>query len=121
MAKIKHIQTILMAGCACAALSACGADDIASPGEGTIVIPAPTPTPTPGPTPTPTPTSVTPAAECPTIAGTDQFIDRGTISDKSGHSWRNCSFPARFHSRQEERLVGKRCVNTGRSRGVPVE
>src|SRR3546814_673066 len=98
MAKIKHIQTTLMAGCACAALSACGADDIASPGEGTIVIPAPTPTPTPGPTPTPTPTSVTPAAECPTIAGTDQFIDRGTISDKSGNSWRNCSFPARFSS-----------------------
>src|SRR3546814_9485799 len=32
------------------------------------------------------------------MAGTDQFIDRGTISDKSGNSWRNCSFPARFSS-----------------------
>src|SRR3546814_19227323 len=110
--------------------------------------PPPPPTPTPGPTPTPTPTSVTPAAECPTIAGTDQFIDRGTISDKSGNSWRNCSFPARFSStttiakvpgviyslpgrvdvgtdqgaaspRSEERRVGKECVSTFRSRWSP--
>src|SRR3546814_7589135 len=32
------------------------------------------------------------------MAGTDQFIDRGTISDKSGNSWRNCRFLARFSS-----------------------
>ena len=37
MAKINRIHTILMASCACIGLSACGADDIASPGEGTIV------------------------------------------------------------------------------------
>ena len=36
MAKINRIHTILMASCACVGLSACGADDIASPGEGTI-------------------------------------------------------------------------------------
>ena len=96
MAKINRIQTILMAGVACAALSACGADDIASPGEGAVVIPAPTPTPTPG-TPTPTPGVVTPAADCPTIAGADQLTDLGTISNGTS-SWRNCGFPARFNS-----------------------
>ncbi|EZP70778.1 hypothetical protein BV96_03075 [Sphingomonas paucimobilis] len=97
MAKINHIQTILMAGVACAALSACGADDIASPGEGAIVIPAPTPTPTPGtPTPTPTPGSVTPAAECPNISGPAKLTARGIISDKRGNSWLNCGLPLRF-------------------------
>ena len=33
MVKTNRIISILMAGCACAALSACGADDIASPGD----------------------------------------------------------------------------------------
>lgn len=80
MSKISRISTILLAGCACAALSACGADSIASPGEGTIVIPAPTPTPTPAPTPTPTPTP-TAAAACPT----GPFTDRGVIGN-----FRNC-------------------------------
>lgn len=97
MAKITHFHRILMAGCACAALSACGADDIASPGEGTIVIPAPTPSPSPTPSPTPTPTAVTPAANCPTIAGADQLTDLGTITDGT-NTWRNCGFPARFNS-----------------------
>jgi hypothetical protein len=95
MAKINRIHTILMASCACVGLSACGADDIASPGEGTIVIPAPTPTPTPTPPPTPTPTAVTPAASCPTISGPDQLTNLGTISDGT-NTWRNCGFPARF-------------------------
>lgn len=49
MAKINRIHNILMAGCACAALAACGADDIASPGTGGDVIINPTPTPTPTP------------------------------------------------------------------------
>ena len=99
MAKINRIQTILMAGVACAALSACGADDIASPGEGVVVIPAPTPTPTPG-TPTPTPGGkVTAAANCPNIAGPNQLTNPGatpTIADKSGNNWRVCQLPARF-------------------------
>ena len=97
MAKTNRFTTILMAGCACAALSACGADDIASPGEGTIVIPAPTPSPSPTPTPTPTPGVVTPAADCPNIAGSDQLTDLGTISNGTS-TWRNCGFPARFNS-----------------------
>lgn len=96
MAKMNRITTILMAGCASAALSACGADDIASPGEGTIVLPAPTPSPSPTPTPTPTPGQVTAAADCPTIPGAVQLTNRGTISDNNGNSWRNCGFPARF-------------------------
>jgi len=57
-------------------LAACGADDIASPGEGVIVVPTPAPTapaPTPGPTPTPGGpfTGATPAG----------FIDRGVIGN----------------------------------------
>ena len=102
MVKTNRITTILMAGCACAALSACGADDIASPGEGTIVLPTPTPgtpTPTPG-TPTPTPGgNVTAAANCPNIAGPNQLINptaTPTIADKRGNNWRVCQLPARF-------------------------
>ena len=45
MAKHHRFHTLLMASCACAALSACGADDIASPGTGGNVIINPTPTP----------------------------------------------------------------------------
>lgn len=97
MAKTNRFTTILMAGCACAALSACGADDIASPGEGAIVIPAPTPSPSPSPTPTPTPTVVTPASSCPSIPGPDQLQASGTITNTAtGDAWLNCAFPARF-------------------------
>src|SRR3546814_7933190 len=56
----------LLGGCALLALAGCGADDVASPGEGVIVVPTPTPSPTPSPTPTPTPTPGGPAADCPT-------------------------------------------------------
>src|SRR3546814_17808407 len=65
-------------------LAACGADDVASPGDGVIVIPAPTPTPTPTPPPTPTPTA--PAAGCTT--GT---VDRGVIANR-----RNCEISGRL-------------------------
>jgi len=69
-----HFRTILLLGSA-AALAACdGARDIASPGEGVIVVPAPAPAPAPTPTPTPTPGVGTPADSCPdarlTPAGT---------------------------------------------------
>src|SRR3546814_14767251 len=53
----------LLGGCALLALAGCGADDVASPGEGVIVVPTPTPSPTPSPTPTPTPTPGGPAAD----------------------------------------------------------
>lgn len=68
-------------------LAACGADDVASPGEGNIiVVPPPTPTPTPTPpTPTPTPPG-TPAASCPT-----GFTDNGVVGSR-----RACALPPRF-------------------------
>ena len=66
-------------------LAACGADDVASPGEGVIVVPAPSPSPSPGPSPTPTPggayTGATPAG----------FVDRGVIGNK-----RVFEMPSRF-------------------------
>lgn len=95
MARISRVTAIMMTSAA-ALLSGCGADDIASPGEGVIVQPAPTPSPSPTPTPTPGGT-VTPAANCPTIAGSDQLVDRGTIQGPTG-TYRNCAFPARFTS-----------------------
>ena len=70
------LRAILYVTAAAAVLSGCGADDVASPGEGNVIVitppappppPAPAPTPAPTPTPTPTPTTPTgPAAECPT-------------------------------------------------------
>jgi hypothetical protein len=78
-------------------LSGCGADDVASPGEGVIVQPAPTPSPSPSPSPSPTPGGVTPAANCPTIEGSDQLVDMDTIQGPTG-TWRNCALPTRFTS-----------------------
>jgi hypothetical protein len=60
-------------------LAACGADDVASPGEGGFT-PSPSPTPSPTPTPTPTPPSGGAAESCPA-----QTTDRGIIGNK-----RNC-------------------------------
>ncbi len=91
MAKKNPIHMILMAGCASAALSACGASDIASPGTGGNVIINPTPAPTPTPTPTPSAT-VTAASGCPTIADPQGLKDDGTISGPTG-SWRVCTLP----------------------------
>ena len=97
MAAFARVRMVMLSGVACSILAACGADGVASPGEGVIVIPAPTPAPTPTPTPTPppTPTGVTPAANCPTIAGPDQLANLGTITGPGGE-WRNCGFPTRF-------------------------
>ncbi len=82
----KRTHIIMMATAAAITLSGCGADDVASPGEGVIVLPAPTPTPSPTPTPTPTPTSVVAAASCP--SGT---VDRNilTLANNAGQA-RNC-------------------------------
>ena len=55
MGSFKRFGLILMTSSACAALSACGgADSVASPGAGSVVIVQPTPTPAPSPTATPT-------------------------------------------------------------------
>ncbi len=55
MGSFKRFGLLLMTTSACAALSACGgADSVASPGAGSVVIVQPQPTPTPSPTPTPT-------------------------------------------------------------------
>ena len=98
MTGLTRARALMFTACASIALGGCGADDVASPGEGNLVIVAPTPTPTPAPTPTPTSTApalVTAAAACPTIAGPAQLADRGTISGPTG-TYRNCAFPARF-------------------------
>lgn len=94
MTIFKRSALTLMVSAAIGALAACGASDIASPGDGVIVMPAPTPSPSPTPTSTPG-GSVTPAASCPTIAGPNLLIDRGTIAGPTG-TYRNCAFPARF-------------------------
>ncbi|SOB86940.1 hypothetical protein SAMN06297144_2058 [Sphingomonas guangdongensis] len=85
MRNLKTFGHVLMAGTAALALSACdGASSVASPGEGTVVIPAPAPAPTPTPTGTPTPAPGTPAASCPT--GTN---DGGIVGN-----YRACRLPA---------------------------
>lgn len=62
MASFQRLSLILMTTAASAALSACnGADNVASPGAGSVVIVQPTPTPTPAPTGTPTPSPITAA------------------------------------------------------------
>jgi hypothetical protein len=66
-------------------LAACGPTDIASPGDGVIVIPAPGP---PAPPPPPPPAGGgTPAAACPT----GPYIDRGVVGTR-----RACELPSRF-------------------------
>ena len=95
MQNFKRASLTLMLGCATAALSACGADDIASPGEGVIVLPSPTPAPSPTPTPTPGSGLVTAAASCPTIAGPNALTDAGTVTGPTG-TYRACTLPARF-------------------------
>jgi len=89
MSKISSISKIFLAGCAFSALSACGADDVASPGDGVIIVPTPTPspTPTPGPAPTPTPTPGGPYSGA-IPAG---FIDRGVVNNR-----RVLEMPTRF-------------------------
>lgn len=84
---MKFTKNIFLVSCAALALAGCGADDIASPGEGTLVGGvAPTPTPTATPT---TPVVGTPAASCP-----NGFTDRGVIADR----YRNCELPNQISS-----------------------
>lgn len=61
MASFKRLGLILMTSCAGAGLSACnGADNVASPGAGSVVVVTPTPAPA-TPTPTPGPSNITAA------------------------------------------------------------
>ncbi|MBB4153050.1 hypothetical protein GGQ80_000938 [Sphingomonas jinjuensis] len=62
MASIKRVALILMTGASCATLAACGgADNVASPGAGSISIVTPAPSPSPTPAPTPAPSAITAA------------------------------------------------------------
>ena len=95
MASIKRISMILMTTASCAALAACGADDIASPGTGgnvTINNPAAPPPPPPPPPPS---AGVTPATGCPTIGNPVQLTDSGTITGPTG-TYRVCTLPDRL-------------------------
>jgi hypothetical protein len=70
MAILKRSATRLMIGTACAGLAGCGgADNVASPGAGSITIVSPAPTPTPTPTGTPTPAAITAAQFAATAGG----------------------------------------------------
>lgn len=90
---MKTIHGVLLLGCSALALAGCGADDISSPGAGSIDVdinnPAPTPTPTPGTG------LVEAAAECPGTAATGGLVlsNDGTIEGPEG-SWRVCTLPA---------------------------
>lgn len=94
---MKNIHRSLVIGCSLLALSACGPEDVASPGTGgNVVINYPTPAPTPAPTPTPTSSLVTPAAGCPTIADPQGLTDSGTITGATG-TWRVCTLPSKIN------------------------
>lgn len=93
-----NLRRILIATASLTALSACGADDIASPGTGgniTINNPPPAPAPTPAPTPTP-PALITAATGCPTIADSQGLRDDGVITGPTG-TYRICTLPARIN------------------------
>jgi hypothetical protein len=95
---VKNFHRTLIIGCSTLALSACGPQDIASPGAGNVTINTDNSTvinnPPPAPTPTPTPTVslVTPASGCPTIADPQGLTDSGTITGPTGE-WRVCTLP----------------------------
>lgn len=81
---------------ACAALAACGADQVASPGSGgNITINNPPAAPAPTPPPPSGPVLVTPATGCPTINDSAGLADRGTITGPTG-TYRVCELPARL-------------------------
>ncbi len=87
---------MLAISCSALALTACGGDEIVSPGTGgNVTINNNTPAPTPAPTPTPTPTGVTPAAGCPTISDPQGLTDSGTITGPTGE-YRVCTLPSQF-------------------------
>ena len=83
----------LVIGCSMLALTACGPDDIASPGAGgNVDIDITTPAPAPAPTPTPGTGNSVAAGACPTINDPQGLKDGGTISGPTG-SYRVCELP----------------------------
>lgn len=98
-----HIRNALFASAAALIVSACGADDIASPGEGNIVVIG---TPAPSPTPAPTPTPVSgPAASCPT-----GFTNAGVVGQS-----RACELPNQINGTLSlDRVAGVAYVMNGR-------
>jgi hypothetical protein len=86
MQSARWSRKLLLVSVAAGVLAGCGggADDVASPGEGTLVgVAPPTPTPTPGGS---NPPAQGPAASCP--SGT---TDAGVLANR-----RNCRLPARI-------------------------
>ena len=86
---MSYSRSLLLVGSALALVS-CGADDVASPGDGVLVVPAPAPAPAPAPSPTPTPTPTpTPpgggsgaADDCPAgTTFTNEVITYGTAAE----------------------------------------
>ena len=97
MASFNRLTKIMMSGASCAALAACGASDIASPGTGGNVTINNTTTPAPTPTPPPAgPALVTAATGCPTILDPQGLTDSGTITGPTG-TYRVCTLPARLN------------------------
>ena len=94
---MKSVRNIMLAGASAVVLSACGADDVVSPGAGTVVINNPAPTPTSTASPTPTGTLVAAASACPVITDSQGLRDRGTITGPTG-SYRVCALPARLNT-----------------------
>lgn len=95
---VTNLSRTLVLGCSILALSACGPEEIASPGTGgnvTINNVTNNPAPTPTPTPTPTASLVTAANGCPTQ--TNPLTDEGTITGPEG-TWRICALPSRVTS-----------------------
>jgi hypothetical protein len=93
---VTHLHRSLALGCSLLALSACGPDDIASPGTGgNVDIDVDNSVNNPPPTPTPSPTGgvVTPAGACPTITDPQGLTDRGTITGPTG-TYRVCELPS---------------------------
>ncbi|MBD3752904.1 MAG: hypothetical protein IE935_10865, partial [Micrococcales bacterium] len=82
---MKKISGLLLMGCSALALAGCGADDISSPGAGSIDVDITNPTPTP--TPTPGTGLVEAAADCPAIGATGGLTNSGTVSGPEG-TWR---------------------------------
>jgi hypothetical protein len=93
---VTKLTRTLILGCSLAALSACGAEDLGSPGSnGDINIGDIITNPAPSPTPTPTSTLVTPAASCPDLGTADALLNNGTISGPTGE-YRVCTLPSLF-------------------------
>lgn len=89
-----HLSRTLIIGTSVLALAACGPEEIASPGAGTVNIDY-TDNSVTNPTPTPTASLVTAAGTCPSLTndGSVVLTDDGTISGPTGE-YRICTLPS---------------------------